>query len=141
MFSVSLISLGLCNDCGACDATHNWTLKFYLNISIILGVDGMPGMIGIKGVHGPFGLQGEEGKPGPPGVYGYPGDPGREGPPGLHGETGQPGRTRFLSFFFMSHMDLPTLRNVWHVKHKSCYQVSLERGEVKDSQALQVQWD
>lgn len=98
MFSVSLISLGLCllqefDDCGACDATHNRTLKFYLNISIILGMDGMPGMIGIKGDHGPFGLQGEEGRPGLPGIYGYPGDPGREGPPGLYGETGQPGRT------------------------------------------------
>lgn len=87
-------------------------LLLLIDLSILLGMDGMPGMIGFKGEVGPAGLQGEEGRIGPPGKFGYTGDPGAIGQPGPRGRAGQPGKTnvpwhsQFMSVMLKLQLDL-----------------------------------
>lgn len=101
----------------------------------------MPGMIGFKGESGPAGLPGEEGRPGPAGKYGYPGDPGQEGPPGPPGATGQPGKANIHADTLPQKCSCSCLTPRFLVDRHPAHQVSLERGELKETQALQVPSD
>lgn len=101
----------------------------------------MPGMIGTKGERGPAGLQGEEGRVGPAGKHGFPGDPGSAGPPGPRGVIGQPGRQTFTMRNTVNECPWQFLTSLFLVRHHPAHQVSLERGEQKETQVLLVQLD
>lgn len=109
---------------------HLWLL---MDLSVLIGMDGMPGMIGFKGEVGPAGLQGEEGRTGPAGKFGFNGDPGAIGQPGPRGLAGQPGKTSVPRRTY-KHLSL-CLTNI---TNRSAEQVQLDREEVKGSQALPV---
>lgn len=109
-------------------------LLLLMDLSALIGMDGMPGMIGFKGEVGPAGLQGEEGKTGLPGKFGYAGDPGAIGQPGPRGRAGQPGKTS-VPWRTHKHLGLRLTK----ITNRSAGQVELDREEVMGTQALQVQ--